>query len=204
MDYVRTDNESSNKEENLHEVEVIYINGDKLKFNYQTGEVISSIEEKQGKTGLFDYMKEKISELGNLNSGELQEITNKYKESKVLQSKLEETPVEEALKEQSNNTNKIEDITNGENDKANNSLKEKRYISIYDAKKDDYQIYQEEELLDTSKQEVVSENEKIEANNLKEYYASEGKSKNKNMGILWITLSIVGVIIILFAIKKRD
>ena len=44
----------------------------------------------------------------------------------------------------------------------------------------------------------------LEANNLKEYYASEGKSRNKNMGILWITLSIVGVVIILFAIKKRD
>ena len=60
------------------------------------------------------------------------------------------------------------------------------------------------ELLDTTKQEVVSENEKIEANNLKEYYASEGESKNKNMGILWITLSIIGVVIILFAIRKRD
>ena len=119
-------------------------------------------------------------------------------------NKLEEMPVEEALKEQSNNTNKIEDITNGENDKANNSLKERKYINIYNAEKDEYQIYQEKELLDTTKQEVVSENERIEANNLKEYYASEGKSKNKNMGILWITLSIVGVVIILFAIKKRD
>ena len=58
-------------------------------------------------------MKEKISELGNLNSGELQEITNKYKESKILQNKIEEMPVEDALKEQSNNTNKIEDIKNG-------------------------------------------------------------------------------------------
>ena len=189
---------------NLHEIEVIYKNGDKVIFNYQTGKVIYSIEEKQDKIGLFDYMKEKISQIGNTNSGTLQRTTSKYEKSKVLQSKLEKVPVEEALKEQSNNTNKIENITNGENDKANNSLKEKRYISIYDAKKDDYQIYQEEELLDTSKQEVVSENEKIEANNLKEYYASEGKSKNKNMGILWITLSIVGVVIILFAIKKRD
>ena len=91
-----------------------------------------------------------------------------------------------------------------ENNETNNSLKEKKYISIYNKEKDDYQIYQEEELLDTTKQEVVSENDKIEANNLKEYYASEGESRNNNMGILWITLSIVGVIIILFVIKKRD
>ena len=188
---------------NKHEIEVTYKNGDRLKFNYQTGEIISSTEENSNNTSLFNYVKEKISELGNLNSGELQEITNKYEESKVLQSKLEETPLEEALQRKNNNLNKPDD-TNSENNQTNNSLKETRYISIYDAKKDDYQIYQEEELLDTSKQEVVSENEKIEANNLKEYYASEGKSKNKNMGILWITLSIVGVVIILFAIKKRD
>ena len=204
LEYTRTNNESSNKKENLYQVEVIYKNGNKVKFNYQTGEIISSTEENSNKISLFNYMKEKISELGNLNSGELQEITNKYKESKILQNKIEEMPVEDALKEQSNNTNKIEDIKNGENDKANNSLKETRYISIYNAEKDDYHIYQEEELLDTSKQEVVSENEKIEANNLKEYYASEGESKNKNMGILWITLSIIGVVIILFAIRKRD
>ena len=189
---------------NKHEIEVTYKNGDRVRFNYQTGEIKSSIEGKSNNTSLFNYVKEKISELGNLNSGELQEIANKYEESKVLQSKLEKMPVEEALKEPSNNTNKIENITNGENDKANNSLKETRYISIYNAEKDDYQIYQEEELLDTSKQEVISENDKIEANNLKEYYASEGESKNTNMGIVWITLSIVGVIIILFAIKKRD
>ena len=188
---------------NKHEIEVTYKNGDKVRFNYQTGEIISSIEENSKNTSLFNYVKEKISELGNLNSGELKEITNKYEESKVLQGKLEETPVEEALQRKNNNLNKPDD-TNSENNQTNNSLKEKRYISIYNAEKGDYQIYQEEELLDTTKQEVISENEKIEANNLKEYYASEGKSKNKNMGILWITLSIVGVVIILFAIKKRD
>jgi len=188
---------------NKHEIEVTYKNGDRVRFNYQTGEIKSSIEGKSNNTSLFNYVKEKISELGNLNSGELQEITNKYEESKVLQSKLEKMPVEEALQRKNNNLNKPDD-TNSENNQTNNSLKETRYISIYNAEKGDYQIYQEEELLDTTKQEVVSENEKIEANNLKEYYASEGKSKNKNMGILWITLSIVGVVIILFAIKKRD
>ena len=189
---------------NLHEIEVIYKNGDKVSFNYQTGKVIYSIEEKQDKIGLFDYMKEKISQIGNTNSGTLQRTTSKYEKSKVLQSKLEEMPVKEALQRKNSNANKPENVANGENNEDNNSLKETIYISIYNVEKDEYQIYQEEELLDTTKQEVVSENDKIEANNLKEYYASEGESRNKNMGILWITLSIVGVIIILFAIKKRD
>ncbi len=189
---------------NLHEIEVIYKNGDKVIFNYQTGKVIYSIEEKQDKIGLFDYMKEKISQIGNTNSGTLQRTTSKYERSKVLQSKLEEMPVKEALQRKNSNANKPENVANGENNEDNNSLKETIYISIYNVEKDEYQIYQEEELLDTKKQEVISENDKIEANNLKEYYASEGESRNNNMGILWITLSIVGVIIILFAIKKRD
>ncbi len=204
LDYVSNNNESSNKEENLHEVEVIYKNGDKLKFNYQTGEIISSTEESSNKISLFNYMKEKISELGNSNSGEAQQITTKYQKSKVLQNKLEETPVEEAMKKQNNNKNKVDNVTTDENNEANDSLKETRYISIYNVEKDNYQIYQEEELLDTTKQEVISENEKIEANNLKEYYASEGEAKNTKMGIVWIALSIVGVIVILFAIKKRN
>ena len=113
-------------------------------------------------------------------------------------------PVKEALQRKNSNANKPENVANGENNEDNNSLKERKYINIYNAEKDEYQIYQEKELLDTTKQEVVSENDKIEANNLKEYYASEGESRNNNMGILWITLSIVGVVIILFAIKKRD
>ena len=224
-DFVQNSSENMMKEElfeevnenNEHEIEVIYKDGDKIKFNYQTGEVISLTEEKQDKIGLFDYVKDKLSEIGNSNSRELQEIQREYEESKILQSKLEKLPIEVALQEQklkeyNDNINKTENENkknsnnseNFENNEANNSLKETRYISIYNTEKDEYQIYQEEELLDTTKQEVVSENDKIEANNLNKYYASEGKSRNKNMGILWITLSIIGVVIILFAIKKRD
>ena len=187
----------------LYEIEVTYKNGNKVRFNYQTGEIIS-LTEKLNKTELFDYVKDKLLEIGNSNSGELQEITTKYEESKKLQNKLEKIPVEEALQRKNSNTNKLDDVANSKNNQTNNSLKETRYISIYNAEKDEYQIYQEEELLDTTKQEVVSENEKIEANNLNKYYASEGESRNKNMGILWITLSIIGVVIILFAIKKRN
>ena len=224
-DFVQNSSENMMKEEffeevnenNKHEIEVIYKDGDKIKFNYQTGEVISLTEEKQNKIGLFDYVKDKLSEIGNSNSGEFQEIQREYEESKVLQSKLEKVPVEVALQEQklkehNNNINKVENENKknsnnseiGENNETNNSLKETKYISIYNAEKEDYQIYKEEELLDTSKKEEVSENEKIEANKLNEYYASEGKTTNTKVGIVWIALSIIGVVIILFAIKKRD
>ena len=135
----------------------------------------------------------------------LQEITTKYEESKELQSKLEETSVEEAIEKQNiaNTEQGTEGITATENNESNNSLKENKYISVYDKEIDDYLIYNEEELLDTSKEEVVSENEKIEANNLNKYYASEGETKNTKMGIVWITISIIGVGIILFALRKN-
>ena len=229
--------QSMGKEKNNYEMEVTYKNGDKLKFNYQTGEVISSSKSKEqdeniadskvkDSKGLLEYVKEQFSEIGNYtNTDKINiEMQNKYEETIKLENKLEKTPIEEAIKKykvkNSGETNFKEEKSKNEdnninanigeaektedNNKPNNSLKETKYISIYNAEKDNYQIYQEEELLDTTKQEVVSENERIEANNLKEYYASEGKSRNKNMGILWITLSIVGVVIILFAIKKRD
>ena len=206
LDIISSNNGSRSEEENQKEVEVIYINGDKVRFNYQTGKVISSLEEKSENKGIFEYIKEKTTEIRKSLSRDSnnKDMQNKYLDSQVLKNKLEKTPVEEALQRKNSNTNKLDDVANDENNETNNSLKEKRYISIYNTEKDEYQIYQEEELLDTSKQEVISENEKIEANNLKKYYASEGEAKNTKMGIVWIALSIIGVVIILFAIKKRD
>ena len=207
--FVNLDIESigNNLNNDSHEVEVTYKNGDKIKFNYQTGEIISSSEaEDAEKTGLFDYIKEKIAEIGeNSANGVSQEITNKYEESKELQTKLEETSVEEAIEKQNiaNAEQGTEGVTTTENNVTNNSLTENKYISMYNEETGQYEIYNEEELLDTSKEEVVSENEKIEANNLSEYYASEGETKNTKMGIVWIVISIIGVGIILFVLRKN-
>ena len=222
-------NNLEDKEDNAkllseHEIAIVYKNGDKITFNYQTGEIISNkkVEEVENNSadtnlnkdsnlkaepskGLFEYIKERISEIGNANNEDITDIEmqNKYEETLKLENKLEETPVEEALQLQNSNVNKPEDSTDTENTETNNSLKEKKYISIYNAQKDDYQIYQEEELLDTSKQEVISENEKIETNKLNKYYASEVEAKNTKMGIVWIALSIIGVLTILIGIWGR-
>ena len=222
-------NNLEDKEDNAkllseHEIAIVYKNGDKITFNYQTGEIISNkkVEEVENNSadtnlnkdsnlkaepskGLFEYIKERISEIGNANNEDITDIEmqNKYEETLKLENKLEETPVEEPLQLQNSNVNKPEDSTDTENTETNNSLKEKKYISIYNAEKDDYQIYQEEELLDTSKQEVISENEKIETNKLNKYYASEVEAKNTKMGIVWIALSIIGVLTILIGIWGR-
>ena len=207
--FVNSDIESigNNLNNDSHEVEATYKNGDKIKFNYQTGEIISSSEaEDAEKTGLFAYLKEKIAEIGETSAnGVSQEITNKYEESKELQTKLEETSVEEAIEKQNiaKSDEGTEGVTTTENNATNNSLQENKYISMYNEETGKYEIYNEEELLDTTKEEVVSENEKIEANNLSEYYASEGETKNTKMGIVWIVISIIGVGIILFVLRKN-
>ena len=115
-----------------------------------------------------------------------------------MQTKLEEISVEEAIEKHG-----TEGVTTTENNVTNNSFKENKYISMYNDETGQYEIYNEEELLDTTKEEVVSENEKIEANNLSEYYASEGETKNTKMGIVWIVISIIGVGIILFVLRKN-
>ena len=206
--FVNSDIESigNNLNSDEKEVEVTYKNGDKIKFNYQTGEIISSSEANSEKTGLFAYLKEKIAEIGDSSAnGVSQEITNKYEESKELQTKLEETSVEEAIEKQNiaKSDEGTEGVTTTENNVTNNSLQENKYISMYNEETGQYEIYNEEELLDTTKEEVVSENEKIEANNLSEYYASEGETKNTKMGIVWIVISIIGVGIILFVLRKN-
>ena len=207
--FLNSDIESigNNLNSDKKEVEVTYKNGDKIKFNYQTGEIISSSEANSEKTGLFDYLKEKISEIGNSNSEVSQEIKTKYEASKELQTKLEETSVEEAIEKQNiaNEEQGTEGITGIENNVTNNSLTKNKYISVYDEKIDDYLIYNEEELLDTTKEEVVSENEKIKANNLNEYYESEGETKNTKLGIVWIVIIIIiiGVGITLFVLGKK-
>ena len=211
--FVNSDIESigNNLNSDVKEVEVKYKNGDKVKFNYQTGEVILS--EKVNSTnsteslGLFDYIKEKISELGENSDDELStELTTKYQESKELQNKLEDTSVEEAIENQNYNSQTLENFINNTEEtttETNNSLKENKYISMYNEETGEYEIYNEEELLDTNKEEVVSENEKIEANNLSEYYASEGETRSTKMGIVWIVISIIGVGIILIILKKN-
>ena len=49
---------------------------------------------------MFDYLKEKISEIGNDTSDVDLERATKYEESQELKTKLEETSVEEAIEKQ--------------------------------------------------------------------------------------------------------
>ncbi len=77
-------------------------------------------------------------------------------------NKLEEMPVEEAKNEVTQNLEKDDTEDNSSN-----------YITAYNKEKHKYEIYSEEELLNTSKQTVLTENEKIEKDNLSNLYSAQ-------------------------------
>ena len=169
------------------EIEVLYKNGDKLKFNYQTGEVIYNEKLEENKTNLLDYIGDKLS-------GKKEEILpnkQKYEETKELMNKLEEIPVDEAKKQ--------EDISNSEENSSN-------YITTYNKEKHKYEIYSEEELLNTSKHTVLTENEKIETNNLANFYSAQ-ISKNvskKGKVVIYVIIFAVIIILVILLKKKRE
>ena len=193
----------NNLETEKKEVEVKYKNGDIVKFNYQTGEIVKT-SKTENKQNLLEYIGDKLTEIGEEKT-KVESISTKYEESKELENKLEDLPIEEAIQKNSTETNENRnDVSEkNENQESNNSEKEKKYISIYNEEKGEYQIYNEAELLDAEKEEVESENEKIEANNLKEYYAKGLESKDEKQGIVWIVISIIGVGIVLLILRKN-
>ena len=50
---------------------------------------------------------------------------------------------------------------------------------------------------------MISENEKIARENLNEYYTGEMKKQKELPGIVWVSLSIIGVVIILIVLWRR-
>ena len=191
----------NNLETEEKEVEVKYKNGDIVKFNYQTGEIIKT-SKTENKQNLLEYIGDKLTEIGEEKTN-VESISTKYEESKELENKLEELPIEKAIQKNSIENNESRNDVSEENKESNDSEKEKKYISVYNEEKGEYQIYNEAELLDTEKEEVESENEKIEANNLKEYYAKGQESKDEKQGIVWIVISIIGVGIVLLILRKN-
>lgn len=191
----------NNLETEEKEIEVKYKNGDIVKFNYQTGEIIKT-SKTENKQNLLEYIGDKLTEIGEEKT-KVESISTKYEESKELENKLEELPIEKAIQKNSIENNESRNDVSEENKESNDSEKEKKYISVYNEEKGEYQIYKEAELLDTEKEEVESENEKIEANNLKEYYAKGQESKDEKQGIVWIVISIIGVGIVLLILRKN-
>ena len=110
-------------------------------------------------------------------------------------NKLEEMPVEEAKNEATQNLEKDDTEDNSSN-----------YITAYNKEKHKYEIYSEEELLNTSKQTVLTENEKIEKDNLANFYSAQ-ISKNvsrKGKTVIYVIICVVIIILVILLKKKRE
>ena len=168
------------------EVEVTYNNGDKIKFNYQTGEIISEEKLDENKTGLIEFIQDKLT------TKEDAITTNEegYEDTKELIQKLEEVPVEKAEEIQNNNEQQ-------ENQSESQNTNSTNYITTYNTTSDRYEIYNEEELLNTTKQTVETENEKIEKNDLSSFYSAQISKAPEESGKTAIYIIILAVVIVL-------
>ena len=175
------------------EVEVTYNNGDKIKFNYQTGEVISEEKSDENKTGLVEFIQDKLQ------TEESVITTNEegYENTKELIQKLQEVPVEKAEEIQSN-SEKQENQTEEQNENSAN------YITTYNTNSDKYEIYNEEDLLDTTKQTIETENEKIEKNNLSNFYSSQISKTTEKTGKTTIYITILAIIVVLIILIRYN
>ena len=169
------------------EVEVTYNNRDKIKFNYQTGEVISEEKSDENKTSLVEFIQDKLqTEESVITTNE-----EEYENTKELIQKLQEVPIEKAEEIQSN-SDKQENQTEGQDENSVN------YITTYNVNNDRYEIYNEEDLLSTTKQTVETENEKIEKNNLSGFYSAQISKAPEESGKTAI-YAIISVVIIILA-----
>ena len=175
------------------EVEVTYNNGDKIKFNYQTGETISEEKLDENKTGLIEFIQDKLE------TEESAITTNEegYKNTKELIQKLQEVPIEKA-EEIQNNANTQENQTEEQSGNSAN------YITTYNATSDSFEIYNEEDLLSTTKQTVETENSKIEKNNLSNFYSTQISKAPEKAGKTAIYVIIIAVIIILVLLIRYN
>ena len=148
----------------------------------------------EDKTGLIEFIQDKLT------SKEDTITTNEeeYEDTKELIQKLEEVPVEKAEEMQNNNNQQA----NQTDKMQGNSLKQEEqqnenYITTYNTTNDSYEIYNEKDLLSTTKQTVETENEKIKKNDLSGFYSAQISKVPEKSGKTAIYLIITVVIIIL-------
>ena len=165
------------------EVLVYYENGSIIIFNYMTGEEIYKTSPKE-KVSLFAYIGEKLSSPDELYTN----LTEEYEQSKELEEKLVEEPIELYLGSDNTSNNEIK------TESSNTSTKNESYVTVYNAESDKYEVYKESELLDSSVDNPESETSKIEkVKGLQDYYYSGSKTIEKDNGLIYIGISIVAL-----------
>lgn len=142
-------------------VVVMYDTGKVVVFDYRTGR---KVEEKKATedVSVVDYFKDNLTSKDSIL--EPSKLTESYKEALDVKKNLEKDPILTTVKGEY-----ITQSNNEENDKNNNSTVvqkfDNNYVTYYNATKDSYDVINVDEVLNSTKSEVVSENDKIYTSN---------------------------------------
>ena len=190
---------AQNTDEEKTEVMVLYNTGKVIVFNYVSGEVVYQNKEKTDE-GLTEYITGSIENMWN----DYEEKKQEYAKSKELEQKLAELPIEKAMEQKngadSNNNSQRENengVTTDLSNLTNETSTNNDYITVYDAGTGKYEIYSENEILNSNSETPVSETEKITQNGLEEIYGYNAKEETKpqtNGAIIVIAIITVAVI----------
>lgn len=167
------------------EMVVYYEDGQVVIFNYLTGEVKYSNNQKQD-IGILEYLK---TSLFSLLDKETEDVNDEYKEAKVVAETLEETPVNVAIATIENTEGTDKTTTEDQSISQN-------YITSYNPQKDQYEVYGDNEIIESEEETPESETEKIETNGLEKFYSSQGKNEKENeemSGVVIIFVIIFGI-----------
>lgn len=166
-------NEDSEKTQAM----VHYNTGKVIVFNYVTGEIIyeNAVE---NSISLSSFMMDKFQNIFS----DYEEKQEQYMQSQELLEKLEEMPVEKA----------IQTATNGNNSSTNQT--NINYVTVYDPISQSYEIYSEDEIIESKEEEPISETKKIEINGLQNFYHYNTIQENTH------DINGIAMIIIIFAI----
>lgn len=198
-----------------------YQNGKVEVFNYVTGEILYEKEQTE-KISLFDYIKEKFTKPQLLYA----EAKAEYVKSQELVEKLKETPIEIALQtipeqtQDGTNTANTGDIGNIENigntstsngspsSGTGNSQNQTNihYITVYNPETQDYDIYNENEIIEGEEKIPETENAKIQANGLQEFYntnMTKAKSTQSVNGLVIAVIMLMAIVIALILLRKN-
>lgn len=188
----------TNYKNDMKEILVMYDNGKVVCFDYSTG-AEKFREGENSEIGLLDYLKDNLLDTDNL----INKLNQEYEDILQIQSKLEQTPIEELLEnisEEPNNasiTNVQENQTNSTENITNATPSSNKYTAVYNANTKEYEIYREDKLFNSNEEKTISETEIIKNTDvLSKYYLNPRtenvQNSNKN-GLVYFGLSIIAI-----------
>ena len=171
-------------------VVLLYETGEIYTFDYKTGTKIFS-NRYNVDMSILDYIKQKINT--NSSSKTISNIStlNEYEEIKKMEEKLKLTSVEDATNQLSQNNSTINKNT--------------KYITMYNSKTQNYDIYNVETILSLDN-DVESENNKIYKDyELVQFYKNYNKEKNNKSlnGLLIFTLTVMSILATLYLLIRH-